>query len=153
MRAVRVDYASRLRLWLDIPIIALTLVAGIYLWRSEGLTWFSMLNLGVSGAFTLVLILAFLVIPALSFRREPKLHDQYALTFSEQGIRFNTEHIDSQLEWSLYSRALIDAHSYILYYGARSFTVIPKRVFESNDQEKNFRNLLTQKVSKIVAKN
>jgi len=31
--------------------------------------------------------------------------------------------------------------------------VIPKRVFESNDQEKNFRNLLTQKVSKIVAKN
>lgn len=153
MRAVRADYACRLRLWLDIPVIAVTLVAGVYLWHSEGLTWSSMMSLGVSCAFTLMLIIAFLVIPKLLFRREPKLHDQYSLTFSEQGIRFNTEHIDSQLEWSLYSRALIDTYSYILYHGARSFTVIPKRVFESNDQEKNFRNLLTQKVPEIVAKN
>jgi hypothetical protein len=80
------------------------------------------------------------------FRREPKLHDEYSLIFSPGGIHFRTDHIDSQLEWSLYNRVLVDAHSYVLYYGKRSFTVVPKRVFETADQRVAFEHLLSQKI-------
>jgi len=45
---------------------------------------------------------------------------------------------------------LIDAHSYILYYGSRQFTVVPKRVFQSVEQQQAFEQLLTQHVSQIV---
>lgn len=72
------------------------------------------------------------------------------LTFSQEGIHFGRAHVDSQIQWSLYSRALVDAHSYVLYYGSRQFTVIPKRVFQSAEQQQIFEQLLTQHISEIV---
>ena len=97
-----------------------------------------------------MLVAAFMVIPPLIFRREPKFRDDYSLTFSPEGIHFRTALFDSQLQWSMYSRALVDAHSYVLYYGSRQFTVIPKRVFQSAEQQQAFEQLLTQHVSQIV---
>ena len=93
---------------------------------------------------------AFTVIPALAFRREPKFRDDYSLTFSSEGIHFRTAHVDSHLQWSMYSRALIDPHFYVLYYGSRQFIVIPKRVFQSIEQQQAFDQLLAQHVSHIV---
>ncbi len=90
------------------------------------------------------------MIPPLAFRREPKFRDDYLLTFSQEGIHFGTAHVDSHLQWSLYSRALVDAYSYVLYYGSRQFTVIPKRVFQSAEQQQIFEQLLTRYVSDIV---
>jgi len=75
-------------------------------------------------------------------RSEAKFRDDYSLTFSQSGIHFSTAHIDSQLPWSMYSRALIDEHSYVLYYGSRQFTVIPKRVFQNPEQQQIFEQLL-----------
>ena len=152
VRAMRAHYASRLRLWLDIPAMVVSGVAGVYLWRSPSLHWLSIASIGISGVFVLILSLAFVVIPPLAFRREPKFQDEYSLTFSQECIHFKTTHIDSQLQWSIYSRALIDAHSYVLYYGNGSFSVIPKRVFQSADQQRTFEQLIVQHVPKIVAK-
>ena len=86
----------------------------------------------------------------MAFRSQAKFRDDYSLTFSQDGIHFRTAHIDSQLQWGLYSKALIDAHSYVLYYGSRQFTVIPKRVFQSDDQQQSFERLVTQHVSQVV---
>jgi len=97
-----------------------------------------------------VLVAAFTVIPPLVFRREPKFRDEYSLVFSSEGIHFRTAHIDSRLQWSLYSSALVDAHSYVLYYGKRQFTAIPKRVFVGSEQLQAFEQLLTQHISNIV---
>jgi hypothetical protein len=96
--------------------------------------------------FGLILVAAFLVIPRLAFRNQPKVRDEYFLTFSQEGIHFQTAHIDSHLEWSIYSRALVDAHSYVLYWGSRTFTVIPKRVFQNTEQQGAFEQLLTERI-------
>jgi uncharacterized membrane protein YcfT len=146
VRALRAHYADRLRLWLDICVVVLVGAAGIYLWPSLS----SKVFLGVSIAFAVILFAAFFVIPPLIFRREPKFRDEYSLTFSQEGIYFRTAHINSHLAWDLYSRALVDAHSYLLYYGSRTFTVIPKRVFQNNEQQEAFDQLLAGHVSKIV---
>ena len=102
------------------------------------------------GTFVLMLIAAFGIIPYVVFRRETKFRDEYALTFSPDGIHFRTAHIDSQLRWGMYSRALVDSHSFVLYHGAGAFTVIPKACFQSSEQQKAFERLLAQKVPKKI---
>ncbi|HMD85030.1 MAG TPA: YcxB family protein [Terriglobia bacterium] len=152
VRAMRLHYSSRLRLRFDITVTALSAAMGFYFWQATNSRFWGITSLGVSGIFALVLIAAFTIIPPLSFRRNPKYRDDYELTFSPDGIHFRTAHIDSQLQWNLYSRAFIDSHSFVLYSGDDYFTVIPKRVFESGEQLRAFELLLSQKVQKIVKK-
>jgi hypothetical protein len=149
-RALRAHYSSRLRVRLDIVAVIVTALLGVYSWRSPDYHWLGVVCLAASFVLVLMLFAAFVVIPPLAFRSEAKFRDDYSLTFSEDGIHFRTAHIDSQLQWSMYSRALIDVHSYVLYYGSRHFTVIPKRVFQNAEQQQIFEPLVTQHVSKIV---
>lgn len=149
---MRLHYTSVMRVRLDI-VFAIGLVsAGCYLLRSPDSHWFGVFALCASAALALMLFAAFLVLPLLAFRLEPKYRDEYSLVFSPEGIHFRTVHIDSQLAWSIYSRALIDGYSYILYYGSSTFTVIPKRVFQSSEEQSAFERILRQHISKIVKK-
>ena len=150
VRALRAHYSSRLRVRLDIVSAVVVALLGVYSWRSPEYHWLSLVCLVASFVLVVILFAAFLVIPRLAFRSEAKFRDDYSLTFSRDGIHFRTAHIDSQLQWSMYSRALIDEHSYVLYYGSRQFTVIPKRVFQNAEQRQLFEQLLTQHVSKII---
>jgi hypothetical protein len=152
IRAMRAHYASRLRLPLDIAVIVLTAAMGAHFWRLPSTHWFGVSLVCMSIVFGLMLITIFFVIPLVSFRREPKFGDEYALTFSPEGIHFRTVHIDSQLQWNIYTRALIASHSYVLYYGAYSFTVIPKRVFQTDAQREAFEELIVRNLPKVTRK-
>jgi hypothetical protein len=137
---------------LDLGMALLLGAVGVCLWRLP--TWhsFAIFCLVASAVFVLILVAAFVVIPPVVFRLQPKFRDDDSLIFSPQGIHFRTAQIDSNLQWSLYSRVLIDAHSYLLYYGSRTFTVIPKRVFRDTEQQRGFEQLLSEQVPKIVTK-
>ena len=150
VRAARANAASRARLWLDIQALLVSAFVGFYFLHSTPSYWYGVGMLGLSALLVLMFVAAFVVIPRMVFRSDPKFQDEYSLDFSPEGIHFRTDHIDSQLQWSLYSKALIDVYSFVLYYGTRSFTVIPKRVFESAEQEAAFEKLLMQNVSQIV---
>jgi len=152
VRAMRAHYSSVMRPRLDGALVILLLGAGIYCYRIPNLEWFALFSLAASGTLLMMLVAAFGVIPHLLFRREPKYRDDYSLTFSDEGIHFQTVHIDSQLEWSLYSRALVDRSSYLLYYGSRTFSIIPMHVFQGKEQRAEFDRLLSQKVKQIVRK-
>jgi hypothetical protein len=101
-------------------------------------------------AFGLMLIAAFIIIPRRIFRGGQKYRDEYSLKFSPVGIHFRTARIDSQLQWGMYSQALVDNYSYLLYYSSRPFTVVPKRVFQNIEQQQAFEQLLTQRNLHIV---
>ncbi|MGP0019264.1 MAG: YcxB family protein [Candidatus Sulfotelmatobacter sp.] len=151
VRALRAHYAGRLRLPFDIAVIVGVAIIGVYEWRS-GSNVFGIFSLCLSGVLALMLVAAFAFIPSIAFRRQPKFRDEYSLSFSPEGIHFRTIYIDSDLKWDMYTWALVDAYSFILYYGSQQFTVIPKRVFESLSQRQAFEQLLRQKVSRIVDK-
>jgi hypothetical protein len=150
VRALRAHYSSRLKVRLDIVVSIVACLLGVYFWRSPDYHWLGVICVVASMVLLLMLFGAFFVIPPLAFRTEAKFRDDYSLTFSPNGIHFRTAHIDSQLQWSMYSRALIDARSYVLYYGSRQFTVIPKRVFQDAEQQRVFEQLLNKHVSKIA---
>jgi hypothetical protein len=150
VRALRLHYFSRLRVRVDIVVVIVAVVSGVYSWRSPDYHWLSVLCLVASFVLAVILFAAFFVIPPLVFRSNAKFRDDYSLTFSQDGIHFRTAHVDSQLQWSLYSSAIIDEHSYVLYYGSRQFTVIPKRVFQNAEQLQLFDQMLTQHIPKIA---
>jgi hypothetical protein len=152
VRAMRSDYASRMRPRFDIIMAVILAGVGAYLWHSPSSHWSGVFFVGASAVFVLFLLAAFVIVPPLAFRLNAKYRDDYSLTFSPDGIHFHTVHIDSELQWGLYSRALVDTYSYILYYGSRTFSVIPKRVFQDAEQERAFERLLAQHVPKIVTK-
>jgi len=145
-------YASRLRLKLDAAVAVATALLGIYLWQSLNSRYWGIGLVCLSAVLGLMLVAAFGVIPKLVFHREPKFRDEYSLTFSPEGIHFRTAHIDSQLQWSMYSHAVVDAHSFVLYYGVHSFTVIPKRVLETAEQLAAFDRLIKEKIPKVSTK-
>jgi hypothetical protein len=138
---------------LDIVMAVGLAALGAYFWRMPDSHWFGVFFVAASAVFLLFLFTALVVGPLLAFRLEPKYRDDYSLIFSPEGIHFRTVHIDSQLQWSLYSRALVDAGSYILYHGSRAFTVIPKRVFQNPEQQSAFEQMLRQHIPKIITNN
>jgi hypothetical protein len=150
VRALRAHFASRVRLRFDIFLSVILAAAGAYLWALKSMHWLGVVCVVASVAMILLLFVAFVVIPPLAFRREPKFRDEYSLTFSSEGIHFRTTHIDSTLQWDLYTSALVDNHSYVLYYGWRHFTLIPKRVFQNPEQRQLFERLLAENIATIV---
>jgi hypothetical protein len=145
VQAMRAHYASRMRLPLDVPVLAGVAAFGVYEVHS-GSQGVGILLLALSGVFALMLVAVFVIVPRIVFRSQPKLRDTYSLIFSPEGIRFQTAHINSELQWSMYTRALEGKHSFILYYGSQQFSVIPKRAFQDVAQRRTFERLLAQNV-------
>ena len=92
--------------------------------------------------------------PRRFFRKDPKMRDEYTLTFSEEGVAVKTAQIDSKLAWSLYKEVLENKSLYVLMYNepARlTMTVVPKRVFRSASEEMEFRDLVHREVDQSLA--
>jgi hypothetical protein len=77
------------------------------------------------------------------FARDPKHRAAYHLEFDDEGIRFKTASIDSAIAWSHYTRVLEDSRLWLLVYGSRLYTVLPKRAF-TPEKEQEFRALLAR---------
>ena len=92
VRALRAHYAGRLRLPLDIAAIVGVAVIGAYEWRS-GSHGAGIISFCLSGVLALMLVAAFAVIPSIAFRKQLKFRDEYSLSFSPEGIHFQTTHI------------------------------------------------------------
>jgi hypothetical protein len=86
------------------------------------------------------------VIPKIHFRQQPKFRDQYILGFSDEGISFKTDSIDSMLKWTHYHEVWEGPKFFLLIYGKAAFSIIPKRVFDNKDQEELFKTLLKKHV-------
>lgn len=149
VQAMRAHYYRQLCKPLDLTIVVVTFAAGVNLWALAGLHWLGVACVAIVAIYLLMLALAYFFIPQRLFRSDPKFRDEYNLDFSSAGIHFRTASIDSQLQWSLYSRALISEHTYNLYYGTRGITVIPKRVLANAQQQADFEKLLAEKISAI----
>ena len=92
--------------------------------------------------------------PRKFFRKDPKMRDEFTLTFSEEGVAVKTTQIDSKLAWSLYKGVLENKTLYMLMYNepARlTMTVVPKRVFRSANEEMEFRRLVHRQVDQSLA--
>lgn len=96
-------------------------------------------------------IMLYFYVPIKTFRSTSKFHEEYYLLFDDNGIKFKTATINSELKWDTYSNILSNKDFYFLIQNPRIYTVIPKRVFEDNQVIENFERLATNhlKIKKI----
>lgn len=147
--------ASRLYM-LRQPGIILRFVAAFVL-LLVGLLFFTAIDEGVLSLFLLsvgVVLFSFVaallfILPRQRFRNDPRHLDEFFLEFTDEGISFRTERIESRLDWSLYNSAMENERLYVLVYGKGMITVIPKRAFNAPAQETAFRSLIARKLGPI----
>lgn len=144
--AMRRYFARALYTKTDIICGVAAIIVGVLflVYSGVSLVWYFLIFAGV--ILLLINFVAYFVAPRLRFRREPKLHDDYFLKFSEGGIVFMTADIDSNLQWSLYDKVWETEKFYFLFYGGNTFTLIPKRAFDGKEQEEVFKSMLKRKI-------
>jgi hypothetical protein len=106
--------------------------------------------MALAGLGALLIVMALLsdhVLPRVWFRREPKFRDAYTLTFMDEGLDFRTSRLHSLIEWGFYRSLVEGPHTYLLMYGKRQFSAIPKRAFSSPEQEVRFKALVEAKLA------
>ena len=81
------------------------------------------------------------------FKRSAKFQERATLSFSEERIHYKTPLIDSTLDWNLFSGLIEDDALFLLLYRApRSYAIIPKRAFATEEETAEFRRLVYRKV-------
>lgn len=146
VRAVRLRNRKRAGGWFDLVAGLGVTAFGAVTWWLEGYSPMRAMLVTLGLVFLAMLVATEVVLPRWWFRREPKLQDPYTLTFSDTGIDFRTSRIHSQLEWALYHGFAESPTTYLLLYGHNQFSAIPKRVFESPEQEARFKALVAAKL-------
>ena len=63
--------------------------------------------------------------------------------FSDAGIKYETKGMNSSIAWTFCKKYFEGENIFILIYGKRQYSVIPKYPFKKDDLN-NFRNLLEE---------
>lgn len=119
------DTIKKLDLVLAIIGVPCTLV---YLFLSS-VHWFSILLLVCAVLFSGFVGLQYLYTPMMIFRKTPKFKEEYHLTFTPEGILFETETIHSELKWDAYTKFWESEDCYYLVQEEHIYTILPKRAF------------------------
>jgi hypothetical protein len=125
-------------------VVASALFAcGGFLVLGAGLWWGTVFVLfGLLEAFNL--LPAAIIRAMIEFRTNPKFREEFQLTLTQDSLHFQTPSIDSRIKWTLYSDFLETGRAFILVYGKRMYTVIPKRALNNDAQLCEIRELLSR---------
>jgi hypothetical protein len=100
----------------------------------------------VLGLFcTSIPFLSFSALLRRDFYKHPNLSREYMLHADEAGLRLTSDVSEEGGKWAVYTGFRETPNLFVLYYGARTFLMIPKRAFEAT-QQSTFRGLLSRNV-------
>jgi hypothetical protein len=108
-------------------ILPLAFIVGSFLW------------------FTLMLSFWF-ILPGMVYRRAATFKDHFIMRFEEQSFSVGNERGSRSWPWSALSSFLETPYFFHLYFDSRSFFLVPKSAFASNDEIYQLRHLMKEKV-------
>ena len=146
VRAMRRYYHAVLHVKRDIAFGLIGVSVGLYMLQSSYGGWLGWFLVGSGLIFLAIVAYALLILPQVIYSSQPKLKNEYRLTFSDAGIEFKTDGIDSKLDWSFYHSWQRDADFYILFHGRRDLSVVPRRVLTAGENDRRFADLLVRKI-------
>jgi hypothetical protein len=151
VRAMKRHYKTALNVRRDVIAGIAGITGGLYLALESSLGWVAWL-LFTAGAILLALVAyAMFLLPRMIYNSQPKLKNQYRLAFSDDGIGFKTDGIDSTLQWSIYQSWLSDNEFYIMYHGKRDLSVIPRRALIVGAADSRLREMLEHNVGPALS--
>ena len=146
LHADRLEYAHSALAKVDKVVAGLLVLAGVGLVAAAGPRWWCFLPFPAAALewFNLLSIRPLQI--RVHFSSNPKFREHYRLRFGEDNIHFRTATIDSRLAWSHYTRVLESDRVFLLVYGKRMYTVIPKRAFPNDAEIGRFRDLVRRRI-------
>jgi hypothetical protein len=151
VRAMKRHYKTALNVRRDVVAGVAGIAVGLYLALASNFGWIGWLSFGVGASLLTLVAYAIFVLPSMIYNSQPKLKNQYRLSFSDDGIGFKTDGIDSTLQWSLYQSWRSDNEFYIMYYGKRNLSVIPRRVLTVGDADSRLLEMLERNVGPALS--
>jgi YcxB-like protein len=104
--------------------------------------------LAVLVVLVVFILLALLLFPYLrllaDFRKFPAMRSTHRLTFSEGGIKIESEVANSDCKWSLIQKAFETKSLFVLVYTTRGAMYVPKRCFGSHDEVLRLREIIQE---------
>ena len=146
LAAERLYYRHSVWSKLDKLVAIMLFAVGVFSVWGAGPAWWTLIWFPLAAAewFNLLSLKGLWV--RYSFKRNPKFHETYRLSFSHDGIGFKTASIDSTIRWSHYTRALENESLFLLIYGSRMYTVVPKRAFADPSEIDSFREIVSRNI-------
>ena len=92
--------------------------------------------------FLLLLCNLYYWMPGRNFSQNSKFKEEYNLIFSDEGIHFKTDSINSDLKWNTYANFMESQEFFYLIQAKQVFTVIPKRAFGNVEVENGFKEMV-----------
>ena len=86
------------------------------------------------------------IIIMIQFKNNNKLKYLQKIRFTENGLEYETQGIKSNIEWEWYKNYYEGENIFILIYGKRQYSVIPKEAL--NNKLDDFRKLINCKIIK-----
>jgi len=147
LHADRLLYSRGVLAKVDKGVAALLLAAGVAGVALAGVRWWTLVffPLSVAEWFNLLSIRPLQIRSA--FRSNPKFKERYTLVFGEEEIHFRTATVDSHLKWDHYGSWMESDRIFLLVYGRRMYTVVPKRAFSDATRLEEFRQFLGNKLT------
>jgi hypothetical protein len=146
--ATRIFYEQTHHLKKDSIIAIITLIGGFLLTN-----WDKLIGIGsivIATAFLVIVLILLFIVPYQQYKRNPALKEECVLSFDDNGVTYKTKDVDSKIAWSIYKRMMETKFFYLLIYAKREgFTIIPKRVFNSSDQENEFKKIVIENLPKV----
>lgn len=148
IQAGRVYRTTTLEAKIDkIVAVVLLLAIGMIMY-SDGIQWWTILM------FLLVPFAWFGLIQPLqtwiTFKRDPTLYtEEYEITFDDSGIYAKNSTTEARRLWNAYNIAFESNQFFLLAYGKRAYSTIPKQAFSNENEVNIFRKILKEKIGKL----
>ncbi len=148
LAAERLYYRSTLFWKLDKIVAVILFCMGVLASYYAGLRWWTVIwfPLAIAEWFNALSLKPLQI--RYVFKHNPKFRENYHLTFEEDAIHFQTPTIDSRVRWDHFDSFLEDDRLFLLIYGTRMYSIIPKRAFRSETEQREFRSLIARKIGR-----
>ena len=83
---------------------------------------------------------------ARAFKTQKQMKEKIEFTFNEDGTSFKRELYSSQQKWAYYRSILEGQNVFLLFINKKTYSVIPKRCFASEDELASFRKFADPKI-------
>lgn len=142
---------SALRRWsyrFNFVAIPLLLVGGlgVWVWIPE-LRRVSLFPLGVAVLWLLAVSMGPRLQARMQFRRMPSAQSPMTLTVSDSEMHIKSQHYDSHVAWSTYMGWAEEKSVFVLFPQPRIYVPIPKRAFQGEQVEEEFREILRRNIA------
>lgn len=107
-------------------------------------------------------VAGFAVIPTMLFvigplqagnrvQKSERLRPEATWHLGGDAIQIITQYAESKIDWGTFQKAIMTKHHYLLVYtvNKQAFQIIPRRAFESAEQEAAFREIVERHLGKI----